>query len=170
MSRPRSNAPSHRREQLAAEMQRVLQNLLARGLNDPRVEGLVTITEVLVTQDLAQAKVMVSVFPEKPGPKVISALRHASGHLRREIGSAIQTIRIPDLVFELDDRLKKQAAVFEALGKVAAEREGEHPPGIPGTGIDSASPPANNAGTSPWSRPPRGPSAPTGDDPATPTR
>ncbi len=193
MSRP--TGPSHRREQIGAELHRVLQELLARGLNDPRLQGLVTLTEVRVSPDLAQATVMVSVMPEKNGARVVAALRHAAGHLRREAGKAIQTVRIPDMLFELDDRLKKQAAVFEALGRVAAEREageamaanasdatGENSGGGVDSGARSAnnplapsSPPTSHATESPWTRrppfttPTSPAAAPTPTSPASPS-
>ena len=48
-------APSDRPAQVAGEIRRALQEEFARGLNDPRVQGMVSITEVVLTPDLAEA-------------------------------------------------------------------------------------------------------------------
>jgi len=113
---------THRREHLESTLLRVLQ-LAVRDLNDPRMEGLVTITGVEISPDMKVGHTKVSVLPAKFEPKVIAALKHAAGHLRRLAGEEIRTVRIPDLVFVLDTSLKKQAEVMAALYKVALERE-----------------------------------------------
>ncbi|MGD9690436.1 MAG: 30S ribosome-binding factor RbfA [Phycisphaerales bacterium] len=137
------SGPGHRREAIASEIRSALQALLARGLNDPRVQGMVTITGVDVDQQLARALVRVSVIPEKYQVRVLAGLRHAAGHLRRQVGETIKTIRIPELAFEIDTGLKRQAEVIEALSRVAAEREarGERDPRGP---LDAPPDAANN--------------------------
>jgi ribosome-binding factor A len=51
---------SRRPEQVAGTIRQVIADALARDVRDPRV-GFVTVTGVLVTNDLAHARVMVSV-------------------------------------------------------------------------------------------------------------
>jgi ribosome-binding factor A len=115
---------SHRREQIAATLRRALQQVLARGLSDPRATGaMITLTGVDVSPDLRQAIANVSVLPEKKESLVLHALRHASAHLRRQAGELVDLKQMPQLTFELDRTLKQQAEVFDALAKVARERE-----------------------------------------------
>ncbi len=52
--------PSRRPEQVAGTIRQVIADALAREVRDPRV-GFVTVTDVLVTNDLSHARVMVSV-------------------------------------------------------------------------------------------------------------
>ena len=52
--------PSRRPEQVAGTIRQVIADALAREVRDPRV-GFVTVTGVLVTNDLSHARVMVSV-------------------------------------------------------------------------------------------------------------
>lgn len=120
---------SRRTERIASTMQRQLQTLLARGLNDPRIKGLITITSVRVTEDLATAIVNVSVFPKERESATIHGLRDAGGFLRRELGKAIAIKKLPQLRFEVDDSIKREAEVLAALERVRAEREaaGEEP-------------------------------------------
>jgi ribosome-binding factor A len=119
-------APSdHRGEQLASVIHRAVQTIIARGLSDPRLESLITVTSVRVTDDRRTAVIMVSVMPERHESRVIHGLRDASRHIRRQAGDMVDIHRLPDLVFKLDHSAKKQAELLEAMARVRAEREAE---------------------------------------------
>ncbi|QYU68404.1 hypothetical protein J4558_26990 [Leptolyngbya sp. 15MV] len=47
----------------------------------------------------------------------------------REIGRSITNRHIPHLVFRVDEALRKQAEVFQALQRVQEEREQRQDPG-----------------------------------------
>jgi ribosome-binding factor A len=106
-----SAEPSDRPAQVAGEVRRALQAELARGLNDPRVQGMISITEVVLTPDLAEARVRVSVLPEDRASLTLSGLRAAAGFLRRRVMDGTRIGRVPRIEFELDDRMKRQAAL-----------------------------------------------------------
>ena len=50
-------------------------------------------------------------------------LRAAARHIRREVGDHVAIKQMPELVFRLDQSLKKQAGVLDAIAKATAERE-----------------------------------------------
>jgi ribosome-binding factor A len=106
---------SDRPAQVAGEIRRALQAELARGLNDPRVQGLISITEVVLSPDLADARVHVSVLPEDRAALTLSGLRAAAGFLRRRVMEGTRIGRVPRIGFELDVRLKRQAALDSIL-------------------------------------------------------
>jgi len=114
---------SLRTERLGATIQRAVQQVLARGLADPRVRGLVTVTSVSVTPDLKRADVLVSVMPAEDEALTLHGLRAASGYIRREVGKLVRIKTMPHLEFAVDEGLKRQAGVLEALRRVEAERE-----------------------------------------------
>lgn len=115
---------SHRREQFASTLRRALQEILARGLSDPRLkDAMVTITDVDCSPDLKQALVLVSIIPEKKQDLVVHGLNHAAAHIRRQAGEITEFRQMPQLTFRADVALKKQADVYDALAKVARERE-----------------------------------------------
>jgi ribosome-binding factor A len=114
---------SRRTEKVAAAMQRGLQDLLARGLQDPRVKGLVTITRVRVTDDLTTAFVSVSVLPAEDEPLTLHGLRAAAGFIRRRLGELVPLRKLPALDFQLDHSIKREAEVLAALERVRRERE-----------------------------------------------
>lgn len=104
-------------------LSRAVQEVLGRGLNDPRIRGLVSVTRVSVSTDLADATIGVSVMPTEHGPKTIHGLRHAASHLRTQVGQRTRLRRVPRLHFELDDGLKKQADVLAAINKATGDGE-----------------------------------------------
>mgnify|MGYP003342285159 CR=1 FL=1 len=113
--------PSDRPAQIAGEIRRALQSELARGLNDPRVQGMVSITEVVLAPDMSVARVRVSVVPADRASLTLSGLRAGAGFLRRRLMDETRIARVPRLEFEVDERLKRQAALDAAI------RTGEDP-------------------------------------------
>jgi ribosome-binding factor A len=114
---------SHKHEQLAAEIRRALQAALDRGLQDPRINGMITITGVTVAPDRRNATVLVSILPAESQDLTMHGLKSAARHLRHLISKDIDTRQIPELTFRPDESAKKQAAVMEAISRAAAERE-----------------------------------------------
>lgn len=103
------------REQVASVLQRAVQAVLSRGLNDPRVKGLITVTSVKVAPDLINATVNVSIHPEETAKTTMKGLQAAAKHIRSQMAKHVEMRRVPDLSFKLDESLKKQAEVFAAL-------------------------------------------------------
>lgn len=114
---------SVRTERVGAMIQRAVQDVLVRGLSDPRVRGLITVTGVVVSEDLRQATVRVSVLPAEHAELTMHGLRAASAHVRHRIADAIALPDTPRLLFKLDRGAREQAGVLAALAKVRAEQD-----------------------------------------------
>ena len=112
---------SYRREQLESTLQRALGKLIAEGLNDPRIEGLVSVTEVRVADDGHTARVGVSVLPAEKQRTALRGLRAAAGHLRRRLDRELSVRTMPHLEFHADESLKKQARVLSEIREAVAE-------------------------------------------------
>jgi len=112
-------------EQVASVIRRSVQEMLTRGLNDPRIQGLISVTNVKVTDDLTEAWISVSVMPEERGRTTIKGLHNATGHIRGHIGRALRRRRIPRIHFRLDDSLKKQARIHDAINRAQAKPAGD---------------------------------------------
>ena len=112
---------SRRTQQVAGELRQAVQEVLARGLSDPRVRGLVTITEVTLSNDLTQATLMVSVLPEEHEELTLHGLTAASRFIRREAAERLAMHRLPQLAFKIDRRLKRQAGVLDAIARARQE-------------------------------------------------
>jgi ribosome-binding factor A len=112
-----------RPEQMAEILRQVITESLAREVRDPRV-GFVTVTSVLVTNDLSHARVLVSV-PGDEGEKTraLDGLQSASGFLRSRAARALTTRTVPELHFELDRGLEHAARINELLNTIRQEDE-----------------------------------------------
>jgi ribosome-binding factor A len=98
-------------------MQRVISELVARGVKDPRV-GSVTITEVKIAADMSSAKVFFTPFASKnPPEQVLEGLTRASGFLRGEVGRRLSLRHAPRLEFEFDDSFEKAAKLTALIDK-----------------------------------------------------
>ena len=114
---------SHKAEQLASELRSAVQAVIDRGLSDPRVSGMITITEVRVTPDHKTAFLRVSVMPADRQKLTMHGLTAAAAHIRRQAGDRVRTRSMPELRFELDVSTKKQAEVMGAIARATEERE-----------------------------------------------
>ncbi len=108
-------------DRLASSLEKGVQQVLARGLQDPRVRGLITVTRVDVTPDSKQATIGISVLPVEHQKLTVHGLQSAARHIRREVAELIRTRTMPELRFVEDSSLKKQAEVLSTLAKVREE-------------------------------------------------
>lgn len=128
-----------RDQQLASQIHYAVQTIIDRGLNDPRIAGMITVTGVRVLDEGRIARLNVSVLPAEKQNLTLKGLIAAAGHIRLEIGKAIHGRMLPRLEFRLDESAKKQAGVLGAIAQIEHERErGEDRPGFhtPGKGKD----------------------------------
>lgn len=114
---------SQRADRISALLREAIQNVITRGLSDPRIRGMVTVVKVKTADDLSRATVTVSVMPFEHSELTMHGLKAASAHIRRQVGSATAIRRVPQFVFKLDTSSARQAKVLDALAKVARERE-----------------------------------------------
>jgi ribosome-binding factor A len=92
-----------RKRRIEAEIQRVLSEVIAREVKDPRV-GNVTITAVSVAADMGLARVYFTPFASmNPHEQVRIGLTHAGGFLRGEVGRRLRLRHAPRLEFLFDD-------------------------------------------------------------------
>ncbi len=104
-----------RAQQIASNIQRELQGRIARGFNDPRIRGLITITKVEITDDLKHAKAFVSVMPEERAELTMHGLKAAMGRIRRDVMDRIHLKEMPTLKLEYDHGMKEQQLISELL-------------------------------------------------------
>jgi ribosome-binding factor A len=96
-----------RQQRIAAELQRVLSELISREVKDPRV-GMVTITAVRLAADMGVAKVLFVPFGDRhDAAEVQEGLTRAAGFLRGEVGRRLGLRHAPRLDFEYDATIEQ---------------------------------------------------------------
>jgi ribosome-binding factor A len=107
---------------LGSTIQRELAEMILRDLNDPRLSGFPSITRVKVSADLSIADVYVTIMGT-PGHQeaALNALKHSAGVMRTRLTKVLSIRQAPFLKFHLDEGLKKELALLDAIRKANEE-------------------------------------------------
>lgn len=104
-----------RSRRIAEQIQRELSDIIRMELKDPRV-GMITITDVEVSQDNAHAKVFFTSLGDEPQIAATSeALGHAAGFLRSQLARRIRLRTIPQLQFKHDASVERGARLSRLI-------------------------------------------------------
>ncbi len=109
--------------QIASNIQQELQKRLARGLNDPRIRGLITVTKVELSDDLKHAKAFISVMPQERAKLTMHGLTAATKRLRRDVMDRIHIKEMPTLRLVYDEGHKAEMEVFALLEEDRRKQE-----------------------------------------------
>ncbi|MCH7719593.1 MAG: 30S ribosome-binding factor RbfA [Planctomycetes bacterium] len=105
-----------RKEKLASTIQMVIGDLIAHGLNDPRISTLTSVTRVELSPDLLIARVYVSVLGGGGGERAtLSGLQHAVRHVRRVVAGRLRVRNCPEIIFLLDSAMKGEARTLRII-------------------------------------------------------
>jgi ribosome-binding factor A len=117
--------PTRRQEKAARVVKEAVSDAIANHLNDPRIEGFVSVTRVEVAADLRTADVYISVFggDEAAQSKTFAAITHARSRIQSLLAEGMQSKFCPVLRFQLDDKFKKAMEIINLIEKTASERE-----------------------------------------------
>jgi len=110
-----------RPERVAETIKREMAGILATRMRDPRLGGMISVTDVEVTPDLSLARIFVSVLaPEPERDRAIEALTHSAGFVRHELAPRLGLREMPELRFLLDTSIQQGARVEELLRRLAS--------------------------------------------------
>jgi len=114
---------SNRPERVAERIKRETAEILENELRDPRLHGIVSVTDVEITPDLSMARIFVSTLAEGDArEQILKALSSAAGYVRRRLAPRLGLREVPEVRFLLDTSIEKGTRVEFLLRKLA---EGE---------------------------------------------
>ncbi len=114
---------NHRHERVGEEIAHEINAMLAGELKDPRLEGMVVVSEVRVQQDMKHARVFINMHGSaKEQADAIKALEHASGFIRRELIERLQLRRLPELHFTLDHSQEYTERIDQLLKEMKKDK------------------------------------------------
>ena len=93
------------------------------ALSDPRIRGLVTITGVRVSPDLAHATVFYSVLAGEDEVAANEGLQSAAGRVQAAVGAQTRLKRTPRLHFEPDPVVENVTRIETALREVRTDED-----------------------------------------------
>jgi ribosome-binding factor A len=114
----------NRIDRLNSLLKEVISEVITREVRNPRVNTLITVTNVEVSKDLHHARVFISVIgSEQEKEQTIAALQSAAGFIGVSASKKVTLRYFPQLSFKLDTSAEKQGRIDELLEKIHEERE-----------------------------------------------
>ena len=90
--------------------------IINNEVKDPRIDKLLSVTDVSISRDYQYAKVYISLYGESEKQKrVIESLNHASGFIQGLLGKRIRLRATPKLTFLFDESIERGFRITRAL-------------------------------------------------------
>jgi ribosome-binding factor A len=115
-----------RTHRVAEQIQHELAELVRTEVKDPRV-GMVTITQVDVSADMAHAKVhFTHLAGREHADDAVKGLTRAAGFLRSQLSHRMKLYTVPQLHFLYDDSIESGMRLSKLIDEAVAEDRKQH--------------------------------------------
>lgn len=116
-----------RTDRVGQEIQKEVAMIIQREVKDPRL-GMVTVSAVEITRDLAYAKIFVTFFTLEGQnvDKSIEILNEAAGFIRTLLAKRIKARIMPELRFIYDQSMVEGVRMTTLVDKAVAEDQSKH--------------------------------------------
>lgn len=121
--------PSRRQQKIARVIRESVSRTIQTRLSDPRITGLVSVTEVDISPDSKNATVHLSILApgdDKASERAFKAITHAAGHIQSQLGHDLTGRTCPHLHFVLDEKVKRTLETLRLIEQAQHEYEA-HP-------------------------------------------
>ena len=107
-------AKNYRQGRIGEEIRRIISEMLLSDLKDPRLDSMISITDVEVTRDNSYATVYFSPLGvtgteqelKAHQEEVLDAFNSAKGFIRNRIGRELTLRHVPELIFKVDHSME----------------------------------------------------------------
>ncbi len=117
-----------RSDRVAQELQKEVAVILQREVKNPRI-GMVTVSDVEVSRDLAYAKIFVTFLFDNNAEAIkqgMQGLEKASPYIRTLLGKAMRLRIVPELRFIYDESLVEGMRMSNLVSSVIKNDEEKH--------------------------------------------
>ncbi|MBF2077800.1 MAG: 30S ribosome-binding factor RbfA [Synechococcales cyanobacterium T60_A2020_003] len=106
-------------------IKREVSQMLFSDIKDDRVGmGMVSVTEVEVSNDLQHARIFVSIYgTDEARAETMEGLKSATGFVRSELGHRMRLRRTPEVVFIEDRGIERGTQVLSLINRLSEERK-----------------------------------------------
>jgi len=116
-----------RLEGIGKEMMRVISKVLIEEVKNPKIKGLVSVTEVNVTEDLKFADTYFSILPpldneenQYEHEEILEALNEIKGFLRKRVAEEVDIRFTPEIRVKLDNSMENAMKITKLLNDLKA--------------------------------------------------
>ena len=119
--------PFSRADRVGGLIQRVLSEILAKDVKDPRLE-MVTITVIKMSRDLRLARIYFSTSGgEKEKEDALDGFQKALGYIKRSLARELDLRYMPDLRFYFDESFEYGTHIDNILNSLNSQNGSDHP-------------------------------------------
>jgi ribosome-binding factor A len=114
---------TRRQEKVARIVKEAVSDAITHHLNDPRIDGFVSVTRVDMAADLRNADVYLSIFggDKADQNKAFAAITHAKSRIQSLLAGKIQSKFCPVLHFYKDEKFKKTLETLNLIDRAVKE-------------------------------------------------
>jgi ribosome-binding factor A len=101
------------------EVKKSVSNIIQNEIKDPRINTLISVTKVDVTNDLKYAKVFVSILGKEEEKKLtMEVLKKSAGFIRRELAHEVKLRVTPEVSIHLDNSIEEGMHIDALIEKI----------------------------------------------------
>ena len=106
-----------------AEIQKAVSEIIQQDLQNPNINGLISVVRVDTTADLSLCRLYLSIFGSKDPEAVYKEIQHSAGFIRKELCHRLNLRKVPFLEFLMDETIAYGAKMDKIFEKINEERE-----------------------------------------------
>lgn len=111
---------NNRADRIRKTLMKEISDIIFKNVKDPRICGIVSITDIELSQDYSVANVYVSVYGSKTEvPQTMEALVDNAPKIRHEVGKRIRLRHTPELRFHHDNSLERGSKISQLIDKIS---------------------------------------------------
>ncbi|HUS73801.1 MAG TPA: 30S ribosome-binding factor RbfA [Sedimentisphaerales bacterium] len=109
--------PTRRQEKVARVIKEAVSDAIANHLNDPRIEGFVSVTRVEMASNLRNADVYLSIFgkDDTAQNRTFTAISHAKSRIQSLVAGKLHSKFCPILHLYRDEKFKKTLEIMKLI-------------------------------------------------------
>lgn len=96
---------NNRLEKLNEEIVKAVSEILRDEIKDPRIDGMITVAEAKVTNDLSHCAIYLSIFNSQDREQCFKTICKCAGFIRKQLAEKVDMRIMPELHFKLDETL-----------------------------------------------------------------
>jgi ribosome-binding factor A len=115
-----------RAERVSNLIRKEISELLQEQVQDPRLDGFISITEVTTSDDLRNTKIYISVLgDEQKKNDALKGFEAAKGFFRNQLSKRLLLRQVPELMFLLDNSIERGNRMVNLIDEVIARDSGD---------------------------------------------
>jgi ribosome-binding factor A len=117
--------PTRRQEKVARVVKEAVSDAIVNHLNDPRIDGFVSVTRVDMATDLRNADVYISIFGKDDAAqnKIFTAISHAKSRIQSLVAGRMRSKFCPVLHLYRDEKFKKTLEIMKLIDQAVNKPE-----------------------------------------------